>query len=157
MKMIYFEDIELGMREELGSYTFTAEDIVQFASEWDPQVFHTDPEAAKDSIFGGLVASGWHVNVIWMKLIVASRLNRMRKEGFRMAGGVSPGFKDMKWLVPVRPGDTLTYFSTSAAKVDLKSRPEFGILQSHNEAVNQDGVTVMTFTGQAYMGKRPKE
>ena len=157
MTMIYFEDIELGVREELGSYTFTEDDIIKFASEWDPQVFHTDPEAAADSIFGGLVASGWHVNVIWMKLIVASRLNKMRESGFRMAGGVSPGFKDMKWLAPVRPGDRLTYFTNSAEQVDLKSRPNFGILRSYNEAINQDSVTVMTFTGQAYMGKRPTD
>lgn len=157
MKMIYFEDIELGHREDLGTYTFTAEDIIKFASEWDPQPFHTDPEAAKDSIFGGLVASGWHVCCIWMKMIVSMRLNKYHEDGFRMSGGVSPGFNDLKWLAPVRPGDTISYYSTSANKVDLKSRPEFGILESHNEAINQDGVTVMTYTGKAYIGRRPKD
>ncbi len=157
MTMIYFEDVPLGNREELGDFTFTEENIIEFAEQWDPQSFHTDPVAAKNSLFGELVASGWQVCAIWMKLMVGTRLNKMREDGVQMSGGVSPGFKDLKWLAPVRPGDVLSFSATSMEKVDLKSRPEFGILRSHNEAVNQDGVVVMSFTGQAYMGRKPKD
>jgi acyl dehydratase len=155
--MIYFEDLPLGIKTDLGTYTFTEDDIIKFASRWDPQPFHTDPAAAQDSIFGGLVASGWHVCAIWMKLMVANRQRHLEKMKQRVAGGVSPGFRDLKWLAPVRPGDTLHYYSTNTEKVELKSRPAFGILRSHNEAINQDGVSVMTFTGQGFMGRRPKK
>jgi acyl dehydratase len=128
--MIYFEDLPLGIKTDLGTYTFTEDDIIKFASRWDPQPFHTDPAAAQDS------------------------LEKMKQ---RVAGGVSPGFRDLKWLAPVRPGDTLHYYSTNTEKVELKSRPAFGILRSFNEAINQDGVSVMTFTGQGFMGRRPKK
>src|SRR5665213_1525365 len=73
MSPLYWEDIEIGTRRELGTYTFTEEEIIRFAKKYDPQVIHTDPEAAKDSIFGGLIASGWHTAAIWMKLSMAER------------------------------------------------------------------------------------
>jgi len=152
--MSWFEDIELGVRTDLGTCTFTTENIIEFAREWDPQPFHTDPDAAKDSIFGGLVASGWHVCAIWMKLMVEARINEARDRGQR--AGVSPGFLDLKWLAPVRPGDCLHYYSTTHEKVDLKSRPEMGIIRSYNEAFNQDGVRVMSFIGQGFVPRRPK-
>jgi len=154
--MMYFEDIPLDETREMGSYTFTEEEIIKFASEWDPQPFHTDPVAAEESIFGGLVASGWHLCAIWMHLMVTNR-KREREAGVeRVAAGVSPGFRDLKWLAPVRPDDTITYHSTTTEKVDLRSRPEFGILRSLNEGINQDGVRVLSFTGQVFMPRKPK-
>lgn len=155
--MIYLEDIPLNQRMELGTYTFTEDNIIAFAKQWDPQPFHTDPVAARDSIFGGLVASGWHVACVWMKLMVGARTRTWKERGEAYGGGVSPGFRELKWLHPVRPGDVLGYSTTTLEYVELKSRPEFGILRSRNEAVNQDGIKVLSFVGQAYMPRRPKE
>ncbi len=153
---MYLEDIPLGVKSDLGSYTFTEDEIITFAKEWDPQPFHTDPEAAKASIFGGLVASGWHVTCIWMKLMVAARFSAAHADNEKQGAGVSPGFLDLKWLGPVRPGDTIHYTSTTHGKIELKSRPDMGILQSFNEGINQDGVRVMSFIGQGMMRRRPK-
>ncbi len=154
--MIYLEDIPLGHKSDLGTYTFSKDEIIEFASQWDPQPFHTDDDAAKDSMFGGLVASGWHVVCIWMKLMVKNRAEELRAGGEEVSGGVSPGFRDLKWLAPVRPGDTIHYWTTTQEKVELKSRPQFGIIRSLNEGFNQDGVLVMSFVGQGYIGRRPK-
>lgn len=155
--MKYFEDVELGVQSDLGIYEFTEDNIIAFASKWDPQPFHTDPVAAQDSMFGGLVASGWHVACAWMKLMVAERERFAASGGEVYAGSVSPGFKNMKWLAPVRPGDRVHYFSITSEKVDLKSRPNFGILRSENVGINQDDIAVISFIGQAFMPRRPKE
>ncbi len=154
--MIYFDDIPIGAFSDLGRYTFTEENIIAFAKLWDPQPFHIDPDAAKDSMFGGLVASGWHVTCAWMKLMVAEREKAAKERGAVYAGGVSPGFLDLKWRAPVRPGDTLHYTSITVEKLDLQSRPTFGILRSENIGTNQDGVKVFSFIGQAFMPRRPE-
>jgi acyl dehydratase len=154
----YWEDVEIGTRRELGSYTFTQEAIIRFARKYDPQIFHTDPDAARHSMFGGLVASGWHTAAIWMKLAIEGR--RRDKEGGRagpLRSGVSPGFEDMKWLKPVRPGMTLTYTSETFEKVELRSRPELGLIKSRNEAHDESGELVMSFTGKGFIQRRPKD
>lgn len=99
--MEYFEDIEVGDTEEFGSYTLTREEILEFAEQFDPQPFHLDEDAAEESPFGGLVASGWHTASLCMRLVVENYL-----EGTASAG--ARGVRDLQWLRPVRPGDTLS-------------------------------------------------
>lgn len=156
--MPWFEDIEIGSRLELGSHTFTAEEIVAFAKKYDPQYFHTDPEAAKDGPFGTLTASGWHTSATWMKLMIAARQGRdepLDAEGRKPpAGGPSPGFLDMKWPTPVRAGDTISYSSEVIEKLDMRTRPGWGIVRSRNTGVNQNGETVLSFIGQGLIQRR---
>jgi acyl dehydratase len=154
----YWEDIEIGTRRELGSYTFTQDEIVAFARKYDPQPFHVDPVAAEQSMFGGIVASGWHTAAIWMKLAIEGR--QRDKDGGRagpLRSGVSPGFEDMKWLKPVRPGMTLSYTSRVTDKVELRSRPQLGLIKSLNEARDESGELVMSFVGKGFVQRRPKE
>ena len=152
--MRYFEDLVVGGRIETGSFTFTESEIIRFAREFDPQPFHIDPVAAKASHFGALVASGWHTVAISMKMLLL-KTGALDPEA-RGAFGPSPGFRDLEWLKPVYAGDTLTYSTEIIEKVDLASRPEWGIIRNRNEAVNQRGETAMRFTGQAFCMRRPK-
>lgn len=156
MSDIWWEDIEPGSRREIGRYTFTEAEIIAFARQYDPQPFHVDPEAAKQSMFGGLIASGWHTAAVWMKLMIASRGQEVAGGERRMRAGVSPGFEDMKWLKPVRPGMTLTYTTETAGKTELKSRPDMGLVFSRNEARDEAGELVFSFTGKGFVQRRPK-
>jgi acyl dehydratase len=136
---------------ELGRYTFTQDDIIRFAKRWDPQVFHTDPDAARHSAFGALCASGWHTGAIWMKLMVAWRerdeaATRARGERVRRLGP-SPGFRDLRWLKPVFVGDTLTYASRVVEERPSRSRPGWSLVFQDNTATNQRGELVFSFRG----------
>ena len=115
----YWDDYEVGQKFPLGSTTFTEQEIVDFARQFDPQPFHVDAEAAKASMFGGLIASGWHVAAKMMRLFVDNYVDRRTALG-------SPGLDELRWLKPVRPGDTLTGWVECAAKVPSKSRPTHG-------------------------------
>ena len=154
----FFEDIDIGHTVELGSHLFNAEAIKEFARKFDPQPFHVDEAAAAASMFRGLSASGWHTCGIWMKLMVDHRSREaadLAARGVRLAKlGPSPGVKQMKWPNPVRAGDTITYRSTLTGKVDLKSRPDWGLWLSLNEATNQRGELVLSFTGQVLAERR---
>ncbi|MEJ8572237.1 MaoC family dehydratase [Microbaculum marinum] len=158
--MTYFEDVELGDGAELGRHTFAAEEIIAFARRWDPQPFHTDPVAAKDSLFGDLCASGWHTVCTWMRLNVEAS-ERLIAEA-RAAGGPiprfgpSPGIFDLKWPKPVFVGDTISYRWTFVEKRETNSRPEWGLLTYLAEGTNQDDEPVMTFNGRFFMGRRPE-
>jgi acyl dehydratase len=157
MSGFYWEDIVPGNRREVGRYTFTEDEIIRFARKYDPQVFHLDPVAAKDTMFGGLIASGWHTAAVWMKLMIEMR-GRERQSGAPLnRAGVSPGFEDMKWLKPVRPGMTLTYYTETLGKTELRSRPELGLVKSFNEARNEEGEVVFSFVGKGFVQRRPKE
>ncbi len=130
--MRYFDDINVGDRMELGTHTFTAEDIKTFAAQYDPQAFHMDEAAAAKSHFGALCASGWHTIAAWMRLRV---LYGRREDAERAARGEviaklgpSPGFRELKWLKPVYVGDTITYASEIVEKRVTKSRPGWGIV-----------------------------
>ena len=156
--MPYFEDLKVGHRDELGSFTFTAELIKQFARQFDPQRFHLDEDEGRKSLFGGLAASGWHVGSVGMKLLVASR---RRVAEATLAGGVadppwgpSPGFRDLRWIKPVLAGDTLTYVSEIISLRESASKPEWGILQGRTSATNQRGELAYTFTGIAFVPRR---
>lgn len=146
----WFEDIEIGARRELGAHTFTQDEIITFAKKYDPQVFHIDPEAAKHSMFGGLIASGWHTAGMWMRLVIDAEAGALNR------GGVSPGFEDMRWQKPVRPGMTISYSTEVIEKVELKSRPELGLVKSRNEGRDEAGELCFSFIGKGFVPKRPK-
>ena len=144
----YFEDFEPGRVFELGSRTVTADEIVAFARDWDPQPFHLDPEAAHASAFGGLIASGWHTGALWMRLYVDALLGRAASMG-------SPGIEELRWLAPVRPGDTLHARLTVLEASPSKRTPGRGTIRSRGEMVNQAGVTVMTMVARGHFARRP--
>ena len=155
MNPLYWEDVAVGTRRDLGTYTFTAEEIIRFARKYDPQSFHVDPEAAKHSIFGGLIASGWHTAAVWMKLAIADR-ERSAGTAPPMRAGVSPGFEDMKWLKPVRAGMTVRFSSEITGKKELASRPDMGLVLSRNKGHDENGDLVFQFTGKGFVQRRPR-
>lgn len=156
---MFLEDFTPGERTIIGSHTFTADEIIAFARDYDPQFFHIDPEAAKQSHFGGLIASGWHTASIWMRLNVAWIDKQAADRG--AAGtpigrvGPSPGFTDMRWAKPVRPGDTLTYGIEIVGTRRSKSRPDWGVLSHRGFATDQLGDEVFSFLGTAFIESRP--
>jgi acyl dehydratase len=156
--MKFFEDIAVGERYELGSYTFTAEAIKSFARCYDPQPFHLDEEAAARSHFGGLCASGWHTASAWMGLMV--RYHRRADEERRVRGeavaelGASPGFRDLKWLKPVHVGDTVAYAMEIIEKRPSNSRPGWGLMTIWNTGTNQKGEPVISFVSIAFVERR---
>ena len=154
---MYFEDTPLGGRITLGSYTFTEENIIAFARAYDPQPFHIDPEAAKRSPYGGLIASGWHTAAVWMKLMIAHRKAQVEAGAEATQDNyVSPGVRELKWVKPVRPGTTLTYTTEPFNKLEWKSRPSLGLLQSRNEARDAKGELYYSFISQVLLARRPK-
>ncbi|HIF11028.1 MAG TPA: MaoC family dehydratase [Sneathiellales bacterium] len=146
--MRYFEDFDPGDEFEFGNYTVTEEEIIRFAEQFDPQSFHLDSVAAKESIFGGLIASGMHTLSILMRMTVDGFLNQV-------AGLGSPGIDEAKWLVPVRPGDTLSVHLTVLATVPSRSRPERGVLKLSTDVLNQNGEVVAVQKGLVMVGRRP--
>jgi acyl dehydratase len=158
--MRFLEDIAVGEVEELGRHTFTADEIRRFASAFDPQAFHLDEEAAAASHFGGLVASGWHTAAMFMQLWTAHlrRLtDAMAARGEQVAKlGPSPGFRDMKWLKPVRANDQLTYRVEWTGARPSASRSGWGIATMAVTADNQDGERVFSFNGAVFVERRPE-
>lgn len=157
--MKYLEDIRIGEKAELGRHTFTADEIKTFAARFDPQPFHMDEAAAARSHFGGLIASGWHTAAMCMRFIVDYK--RKEQEAERARGepgaqtGVSPGFRDLKWLKPVYAGDTIAYASEVLEVRPLKSRPGWGLLFSRNTGTNQASELVFSFIGSVFVQRRP--
>ena len=157
--MKYLEDIRVGDKADLGSHTFTAEEIKSFAARFDPQPFHLDEAAAARSHFGGLVASGWHTGSVCIRLIVQHRLRE--EEAMRARGeavgrtGPSPGFRDLKWLKPVYAGDTITFASEVIATREVRSRPNKGLVFARNSGTNQEGVLVFSFISVVFVDRRP--
>ena len=147
--MRYFEDFHVGDTFDLGPLTVTAEEIMAFARQFDPQYFHTDPESAKDSIFGGLIASGWHVGALFTRMYVDGLLSEM-------AGMGSPGLEQIRWLLPARPDDTLHGRVTVTDARVSKSRPTMGILRVNCELFNQHHELLMTIIGTNYVGRKPE-
>jgi len=147
-ELLYWEDLQPGEALEIGSHTFSEEEIIAFARQFDPQAFHTDPAAAKNSAFGGLIASGWHTCAVAMRLMVDSYVARSASLG-------SPGVDNIRWLAPVRAGDTVTYRRRITAARPSESKPGVGLVNSRWEAVNQRGETVMTMEGWGMFGRRP--
>jgi acyl dehydratase len=156
--MWFFEEIEVGHRREFGSFTFTADAIKTFAAQFDPQPFHLDEAAGRNSLFGGLAASGWHVASVCMKLIVADgqRLSREAAARGEMVAvwGPSPGFRELRWIRPVLAGDTISFAGEVESRRTSDSRPQWGILQSRNTGTNQRGELVFSFLGTAFVPRR---
>lgn len=149
-------DAKLGIGEtvDLGSHTFQAGEIKEFASKYDPQRFHIDEDAAARSVFGRLCASGWHTISMWMKHNAASfpaTVERSRQWGTPIEFGPAAGLRDLKWLKPVYVGDTITFTRTPRAHRALATRPGWRMLTTDNAAINQNGETVMTFTTMVLM------
>ncbi|EFM56906.1 MaoC family dehydratase [Brucella inopinata] len=155
-----FIEENIGKERVLGTYTFTAEEIIAFARKYDPQPFHIDEEAAKNSLFGGLCASGWHTTVIFMKLNVASMMQASRETVQRgetpPTFGPSPGFENLKWPKPVFAGDTITYKRVAHAIRPLASRPGWSMLTMTTRAHNQHGEEVLSFDNAAMVKLPPK-
>jgi acyl dehydratase len=147
--MRYFDDFQPGQTIELGTYPpLTEEEIIEFAQQWDPQYFHLDPVAAKESIFGGLVASGWHTGAIAMRLLVGNLVKDVAGQG-------SPGLEQVRFVKPVRPGDELSGRYIVLETELSASRPALGKLKSRCELRNQDGDVVFSMESWAFMSRRP--
>ena len=147
--MQYFEDIEVGRTASFGSYAVTREEVMDFAAKYDPQPFHLSDEAAAQTHFGRLSASGWHTCAMVMSMVVANL-----KEN-QQAGLGSPGIDELKWVKPVYPGDTLRCETEILEKRVSASRPEMGIFKSRMRVFNQDDVMVMTFVSNGLVATRP--
>jgi acyl dehydratase len=136
----YFEDYVFESVHEFGLITIKEEGIVAFGMQFDPQIFHTDPEGAKSTIYGGLIASGWHTASLMMRECVRHYLPRAASLG-------SPGVDDLRWNLPVRPGDTLTIKATVLRATRSRSKPDRGIVESLFEVLNQKRDVVMSVKG----------
>jgi acyl dehydratase len=145
----YFEDFEPGRVIPLGSRTLCEEEIIAFAMHFDPQPFHVDRAAAATSHFGGIIASGWHTCSIMMRLMVDGFLAEAASLG-------SPGVDEIRWLTPVRPGDTLTVTTTVMDVRPSSSKPDRGVVHTMWEAKNQHGETVATVKGMGMFMRRPE-
>ena len=130
--MRFFEDLNIGQRREVGSFTFTADAIKAFAAQFDPQRFHLDEEAGRQSLFGGLAASGWHLCSIMMRMMFDGFIGRTASLG-------SPGVNELRWLAPLRPGDDITLDVDIAEARVSKSRPQTGIVTLRGVARNAAG------------------
>ena len=147
--MIYFEDLTPGRVFETASHTLSQEEIIAFAHQFDPQPFHTDPEAAKASVFDGLAASGWHTSCLTMRLVTASELKNVAN------GLIGMGIKDMRWPQPTRAGDTLHASLEVLAQKTSSSKPDFGVVQLRWTTLNQRGEIAMQLETSMWVARRP--
>ncbi|MGI4718921.1 MAG: MaoC family dehydratase [Janthinobacterium lividum] len=144
----YFEDFHAGQEIDLGERTVSEEEIVAFAREFDPQPFHVDREAARASIYGGVIASGWHTCSMMMRMVVDGLMCSAASMG-------SPGLDGVRWLKPLRAGDTLKVrYLTTQVKAS-NSKPDRGVVWSKWIATNQHGEEICTIEGMGMFGRRP--
>ena len=145
----YFEDFFAGQEIALGSRTVSEEEIVAFATQFDPQPFHVDHEAAAASMFGGVIASGWHTCSMMMRMVVDGMMASSSSMG-------SPGLDKVRWILPVRAGDTLAVsYLTTAVKAST-SKSDRGVVWSTWKASNQHGELVCTIEGMGMFARRPQ-
>lgn len=135
--MIYYEDIVPGATKRFGEYHVTREEVIDFASKYDPQPFHLDDEAAAQTHFGRLSASGWHTCAMTMAMMVEDM------KASQSASLGSPGIDNLRWIKPVYPGDTLTCESETISKRRSKSRPDMGLTKGRTSVFNQHGDLVL--------------
>ncbi|WP_010164646.1 MaoC family dehydratase [Sphingomonas sp. PAMC 26617] len=147
--MQYFEDITVGTKQAFGRYEVQRDEVIGFATAYDPQPFHLSDEAAAATHFGRLSASGWHTCAMTMAMVVANL------EANQQAGLGSPGIDELRWLKPVYPGDTLRCETEILDKRASRSRPEMGSYRSKMTVLNQDDVVVMTFVSTGLIRTRP--
>jgi acyl dehydratase len=144
---LFFEDFPEGLAVDLGAVTFTEDSIISFARQFDPQSMHTNPEAARASTYGGLIASGWHTVGAYMRMLVDTLIGQSASVG-------SPGIDNLRWLKPVRPGDTLRGRFTVLEARPSNSRPDWGIVRSRGEMTNQQGELVMRLEAVNFFTRR---
>ena len=147
-KPVYLDDFIPGQVREFGRHDITKDEIVAFASKYDPQPFHTDEEAAKSSFYGGLIASGWMTVGIAMRMVCDDYL-------FGAASMGSPGVDQIRWLQPVKPGDVLRLRLTTREVKPSQSKPDRGVVRSLWEVLNQRDEVVMTLEGMGMFRRRP--
>lgn len=145
----FFEDYQPGGVYDLGSITVSESEIIAFATQFDPQYFHIDPQKALASRFGGLIASGWHTVCLAMRLYVDRYLSHA-------ASLASPGVDEIRWPEPVRPGDTLSVRVTVLEARPSRSKPDRGIVIARLEALNQRDALVLSMTAVSFLGRRPQ-
>lgn len=144
----YFEDFVLNEPIDIGSRTVSEEEIIAFAKEFDPQPFHIDREAAVHSIYGGIIASGWHTGSMMMRLMVDNFMTKTISMG-------SPGIDEVRWLKPVRGGDTLHVTIIPIEARPSSSKPDRGVVVTKWEGRNQHGELVATLKGMGMFKRRP--
>lgn len=145
--MRYWEDFQIGDTTEVGPVTVSEAEIVEFATRYDPQPFHVDPEAAAQTPYGGLIASGWHTTALFMGMFVRAVLLDSASLG-------SPGVEEIRWTAPVRPGDTLSGRTTITDVQPSSTNPKRGTVFTTNEVFNQDGVLVLTLKARGFFARR---
>ncbi len=148
MPQRFFEDFAVGDRFETEAQSLSEEEIIDFASRYDPQYLHIDAEAAKDSIYGGLIASGWHTMALGFRLFIDQDI--LGRNGLG-----SPGIDELRWLKPVRPGDTIRTRAEVTATRPSRSRPERGNVHFSWAILNHRDAVVTTFTSVQIMRRRP--
>ena len=146
-KKHYFDDLKEGQSFDGGSVTVSREEIIDFARKYDPQPFHLDEEKAKP-LYGGLIASGWHTAALCSRMLVDSLLNKAAAMG-------SPGIDEMRFLKPVRPGDTLSGSFTIMELKPSESKAERGWMKLKGEMTNQDGEVTFSLVGRIIVARRP--
>lgn len=144
----YWEDFPVGNTREFAGQELTQEDMVRFSREFDPQPFHIDSVAAGESIYRGIIASGWHTCALAMRMMCDAYLLESASSG-------SPGMESIKWLKPVRPGDTLRLRMTVQEARPLESKPNIGLIRSQWQMFNQKDECVMEMEGHGMLFKRP--
>ena len=149
-KQWYFDDFVPGQEIELGQRSVTEDEIIAFATQFDPQPFHVDKEAAAKSIYGGVIASGWHTCAMMMRIVLDGM-------GCEEASMGSPGLDGVRWLLPVRAGDTLSLRHVTKQVKASSSKPDRGVVWTSWEARNQHGETVCTIEGMAMFKRRPQD
>jgi acyl dehydratase len=145
----YFEDYTPGQVYELGTVTVSEAEIIDFARQFDPQYFHIDPEKAKSSRFGGIIASGWHTIGVTMRLYVDHFLSHV-------ASLASPGIDEIRWPNPVRPGDILKVRVSVLEARPSGSKPDRGVVRARIEAINQRDEQVLSMIGISILGRRER-
>jgi acyl dehydratase len=145
----YFEDYIPGSVHEFGAIAVEQDEVIAFARRFDPQVFHTDPELAKSTIYGGLIASGWHTAGLMMRLFADHYLSKVASLG-------SPGVDELRWTVPVRPGDELSIRVTVSEAKRSRSKPDRGMVRSFIEVINQNREVVMSLKAVTLVLCRPE-
>ncbi len=146
--MIYFEDLVVGTKQAYGRYEVTRDEVIEFATKYDPQPFHLDDDAAAQTHFGRLSASGWHTCAMVMAMMVENFM------GQKSAGLGSPGLEDLKWKIPVYPGDVLRVESELIEKRRSQSRPEMGLTKTRIQVFNQNDQMVVESTNIGLMQVR---
>jgi acyl dehydratase len=146
--MKYLEDFAVGQVMEFPPRTVSEDEIIAFARDYDPQPFHLDKEAARQSLFGGLCASGWHTAGLMMRMLVDNMIGKYASMG-------SPGVDQLRWVKPVFPGDTLHLRGEVVDVKPSRSKPDRGVITSRYEMKNQRGETVLTMQAKGMYARRP--